>query len=129
KYTPATAVFVSNNDPLVYLYTGRHGLQPSPYQGWRVHSANLITPASLVWAIKESGASYVLVDPSYQAGYLVYAQLGIAVAGLQKVVPNLLSLKYMSPRGVMIIFEVNPQALGEALAKFPPEGEQALNQS
>jgi hypothetical protein len=121
QHTPPAAVLVSNHDPLVYLHTGRRGMQPSPYQGWRVHGNRLITPASLMEVINESGASYVLLDPTYGAAYQAYAQMAFALAELNRAVPNLLSVKYASPHGVMIVFQVNQKAVAAALDKYPPE--------
>jgi hypothetical protein len=111
RSTPVEAVFISNNDPLVYLYTGRTGMQPSPYQGWRVHGSKLVTASTLLETMKESQASYILLDPSYQAAYQVYAQMVLALAELQERAPGLLQPKYASPNGVMIVFEIDSKLL------------------
>jgi hypothetical protein len=109
--TPREAVFVCNNDPLLYLYTGRKAMQPSPYQGWRTFSGQLITPDSVLEVLKESGASYLMIDPSLQGAYLPYAQLVGSAMKLGKERPGLLEPLYTSSNGLVTVCRVDRSKL------------------
>lgn len=101
--TPRNAVFVCINDPLLYLYTGRKAMQPTAYEGWRTIAGKLITPESVMEAVRESQAGYIMIDPSIQAGYASYAQFGQSVLEIAKKQPELLQPVYVSPHQLVTI--------------------------
>lgn len=117
--TPERETWVCNNDPLLYLYTGRRAVQPSAYQGWRIHSLQLVTPGTVTDALRYSGASYLLLDPCYGAAYKAYGQYVMAVAALNLEYPGLLTPVYLSPHGALSAFKVDRVLL----AKIPGSGQ------
>lgn len=109
--TAPEAVLVCSNESLLYLYTGRRAVQPSPYEGWRQHSLELVTPDTVTAALRGSGADYLLLDPSFAGAYQAYAQFGSTVENLMSEHPGLLIPVYVSPHRVMFVFHVNRSLL------------------
>lgn len=105
--TKDTDVFVCSNDPVLFLYTGRHAVQPSPYQGWRLFKRELVTKESVLDAIRGSHASYVMLDPSFGGAYAAHFQFGQSIVQLVNGPNALLKPIYVSPHGVVSIFRVN----------------------
>ncbi len=117
--TQPSDVFVCLNDPLLYLHAGRKAVQPSPLQGWRVHSLNLVTPETVTEALRQSGATYLLVDPSYGAAYQAYAQYARSVDWLSAHNSRLLRPVHLSGHGVMWVYRVDREALETAVTGRP----------
>lgn len=105
--TKDTDVFVCSNDPVLFLYTGRRAVQPSPYQGWRLFKSELVTKESVLDAIRGSHASYVMLDPSFGGAYAAYFQFGQSIVQLVNGPNALLQPVYVSPHGVVSIFRVS----------------------
>ncbi len=114
--TADSAVFVCNNDALLYLYTCRTAVTPSAYEGWRSHSLNLVSPESLVQAMKQYGADYLIVDPSYGAAYAVYDQLVKSLSELSDKHHGLFAPAYKSPHNAIFVFKVNKEQLRDFTA-------------
>jgi len=109
--TASGDVFVCNNESVLWLHTGRQAVEPSGYEGWRLHTLDLVTPDTVTATLKGSDASYLLLDPSPIGAYQVYVQFGAAVKTLLASRPGLLTLTYTSPHGVMVVFRVNGRLL------------------
>jgi len=100
-------IFVCNNDPLLYLATGRRAVQACGYEGWRFLGLQFVTPDSLSVLLRQSGASYLLLDPSFGGAYLVYAELFHSAAMLSASKPGLLTPVYASPHRLETVFKVD----------------------
>jgi hypothetical protein len=104
-------IIVCNNESLFYLHTGRQALRPSPYEGWRVHALEFVTPNTVTTVLAGSHAQYVLLDPSLGGQYQIYAQFAGALDWLHTHHPGLLTPVYISKHGVMFVFRVNQDLL------------------
>jgi hypothetical protein len=67
----------------------------------------LITPDTVVETLKESGASYLMIDPSIQGAYMPYAQLIASSMKLGNERPGLLEPIYTSINRLVTVCKVN----------------------
>jgi hypothetical protein len=86
--TSADAVFVCNNDPVLYLYTGRHAIMPSRLELWRFVSDKYVDADSLSAAIRYGHATYIMNEPVFRSMGFAYKQLADSIAELNKQHPG-----------------------------------------
>lgn len=109
--TKQTDTFVCNNDPTLYLYTGRKAVLPSPMEMWRFIRLHLVDSDSLIEAIRFAHAEYVLTEPTFRGTGLAMAQTNEAIEVLSKRFPGALKLVHSSANGLVRIFAVEACSL------------------
>lgn len=117
-HTPEHAVFISNNDPALYLYTNRQALLPSPLEIWRFVKMRLVDAQSLLTAIQFAKASYVLAEPTFRGSGLSMSQTDQAIASLQQQFPGSIRLVFTSPGKLMRVYEVSRDKLPKQLERY-----------
>lgn len=117
-HTPEQAIFISNNDPALYLYTNRQALLPSPLEIWRFVKMRLVDAQSLLAAIHFAKASYILAEPTFRGSGLSMSQTDAAIASLQQQFPNSIRLVFTSPGRLMRVYEVSRDKLPKQLESF-----------
>lgn len=106
KNTSPDSVFVCNNDPVFYLYTGRHAIMPSRMELWRFVEDRYVDADSLRKAIDFSQANYVVNEPAYRSSGFSYIQLGRVIADEQRLRPAALPCVFESKNKLLRIFRV-----------------------
>jgi hypothetical protein len=109
--TDSRAIFVCNNDPLLFLNTGRRAVFPSRMEVWRFASGNLVDAGTLLEAIRLSEASYLMVEPMYRTLGAGAKQTAIAASVLARRHPGLLKEVFCSSHGLVRIFAVDRRRL------------------
>lgn len=111
KTTEASGIFVCNNDPLLFLNTGRKAVFPSGMEVWRFAGGNLVDAETALEAIRLSGASYLMVEPMYRTGGEGAKQASVAAAVLARRHPGLLKEVFASSHGLVRIFAIDRSRL------------------
>ncbi|GEM_PF-1413879 len=114
--TSASDVFVCNNDPSFFLYTGRKAILPSPMELWRFIRLHLVDSDSLLEAIGFAHARYVVTEPTLRGTGLAVAQTAEAVRLLSARYPGALQPVFTSTHGLFRIFRVSPAGLPRPLS-------------
>ncbi|MBS2003650.1 MAG: hypothetical protein JST44_19190 [Cyanobacteria bacterium SZAS LIN-5] len=104
--TPPDSVFVCNNDPVFYLYTGRHAIMPSRMELWRFVEDRYVDTDSLRKAIDFSHADYVVNEPAYRSSGFSYIQLGRVISDLQRLRPGSFPCVFESKEKLVRVFKV-----------------------
>jgi len=110
--------FVCNNDPRLFLYTGRKAVFPSRLEIWRFARSDLVDAGSLLEAIKFAQAKYVIIEPTYMAQGLGTAQLNLSMLALAGRYPTALNPSFASSHGLIHIFSIDCRQLPQ---KWPPQ--------
>jgi len=104
-------VFVCNNDPVLFLYTGRQAVGTSRLEMWRFIFDRLVDAGSLLESIAISRAQYVMCEPTYRSMGYGYEQGKLAIADVQRLHPELLTAVFTSEHGLVQIYAVNEAKL------------------
>jgi Dolichyl-phosphate-mannose-protein mannosyltransferase len=104
--TSADAVFVCNNDPVLYLYTGRHAIMPSRLELWRFVSDKYVDADSLLAAIRYSHATYVMNEPVFRSMGFAYKQLADSIAELNRQHPGFIVPVFESDNKLVTVYRI-----------------------
>jgi hypothetical protein len=105
--TKPSDIFVSNNDPALFLATGRKAVPPSDYALTRFARARLVDESTLLEALRSNDVRYVMVEPTYRTNGILWKQSAQAAAGLASHRPELFERAFISKNGLVQILSVN----------------------
>jgi hypothetical protein len=113
KNTHISDVIVWNNDPGVFLWTGRKAIMACLGESWGViaHPEAYITPEDLLQSMRVGHGNYLVVDPISVGGWAGFLQLGRAVEELQQDKKGLLKPVFASKYHLVTIFKIDPVVL------------------
>jgi hypothetical protein len=109
--TKPSDIFVSNNDPALFLATGRKAVPPSDYALTRFARARLVDESTLLEALRNNDVRYLMIEPTYRTNGILWKQSAQATAGLATHRPELFERAFISKNGLVQILSVNRSEL------------------
>ncbi|HEY9870036.1 MAG TPA: hypothetical protein V6D08_12795, partial [Candidatus Obscuribacterales bacterium] len=111
--------FVCNNDPLLFLYTGRKAVYPLPIDFWSIAKQKPLEADGVMRVIRYARPRYLMVDPFFRGVGHMVSPAEVSLWYLLGEHPEAIAPAFTSSHDLIRIFRLDPEKL---LGDAPPPG-------